>query len=55
MNGSVGLAVALAILVIAAWPCLRVCVNGEFRRAFPRQALVAWAATDLAVLFAWAR
>ena len=44
MNAAVGLALELAILVAAAWPCLRVCASGDFRRAFPRQALLAWVA-----------
>ena len=39
-----------AILFVAAWPCLRVCISGEFRRAFPRQALVAWAAMAIYTL-----
>lgn len=50
MNDSIELALALAILAVAAWPCLRVCVSGEFRRAFPRQVLAAWVALAIYVL-----
>ena len=50
MNRSVESTLEVAILVVAAWPCLRVCISGEFRRAFPRQALVAWAAIAIYAL-----